>query len=399
MVQDFPKSWTGKVISEMEDDTKDLEHLSHRQDSLHLSGILPAALGITTIKEVLQPQIAKKIFGVDAKSIYLDIDAYKNRINKIWLCNHANTALGLITSMITDIATISATLDQISGENERVARDILCRYLQIYGHIMRDQRQYAEAIVALEEAVSLAECVNNNRLLAVTQLRLGNVYHDRGDITLAQSKIDIAIGDTTSANAKRASADADFQAAMNQFARVRGMKKFSPEIYIALLMGEGNAQARMAHGEKDAIRASLLLLNQGEKIVANNYLKDSEGDEYSVFASSIDVTRRQLQISKASALLAADWPREALQELTEMLNLPPQGNMVRMNAYTNFLWAQGYADTGKLDGAALLAQDTLTVMKRIKSEVNIARIHGLYRQMVSADSRQIEVIRLGVMLG
>jgi tetratricopeptide (TPR) repeat protein len=301
--------------------------------------------------------------------------------------------------MITDIATISATLDQISGENERVARDILCRYLQIYGHIMRDQRQYAEAIAALEEAVSLAECVNNSRLLAVTLLRLGNIYHDRGDITLAQSKIDIATGDTTSANAKRASADADFQAAMNQFARVRGMKKFSPEIYIALLMGEGNAQARIAHGEKDAIRASLILLNKGEKIVANNYLKDSEGDEYSVFASSIDVAKRQIQVSKASALLAADWPREALQELTEMLNLPPQGNMVRMNAYTNFLWAQGYADTGKLDGAALLAQDTLTVMKRIKSEVNIARIRGLYRQLVSADSRQIEVIRLGVMLG
>ena len=70
-----------------------------------------------------------------------------------------------------------------------------------------------------------------------------------------------------------------------------------------------------------------------------------------------------------------------------------------MNAYTNFLWAQGYADTGKLDGAALLAQDALTVMKRIKSEANIARIRGLYRQLVSADSRQIEVIRLGVMLG
>ncbi len=39
------------------------------------------------------------------------------------------------------------------------------------------------------------------------------------------------------------------------------------------------------------------------------------------------------------------------------------------------------------------------VMKRIKSEVNIARIHGLYRQLVSMDSSQIEVIRLGVMLG
>lgn len=399
IVQDIPKLWIGKVIPEMEDDTNDLGYLSHRQDSLHLSGIFPVELGITTIKEILQPQIAAKIFGVNAKSIYLDMNAYKTRISKIWLYNHSNTALGLVASMITDIATISATLDQVSGENERVARDILCRYLQIYGHIMRDQRQYAEAIVALEEAVNLAEYVNNNKLLAVTLLRLGNVYHDRGDIALFQSKIDAASGDSTGASAKRARADADFQAAMKQFARVRSMNKMWPEIHIALLMGEGNAQARMAHSQKDAILASLALLNQGEKIIADNYLKNSEGDEYSVFASSIDVARRRLQMSKASALLAADWPREALQELTEMLNLPPQGNMIRMNAYTNFLWAQGYADTGKLDGAALLAQDTLMVMKRIRSEVNIARIRGLYRQLVSADSRQIEVIRLGVMLG
>ncbi|PYV93616.1 MAG: hypothetical protein DMG90_01840 [Acidobacteria bacterium] len=301
--------------------------------------------------------------------------------------------------MITDIATISTTLGQISGEDERAARDILGHYLQTYGHIMRDQRQHAEAIVALEEAVSIAESVNNNQLLAVALLRLGNVYLDRGDVALAQSKTDTASGDDTNANANRASADADFQAAVKQFARARNIKKISPEINIALLMGEGNAQARTAHGKKDAILGSLTLLNQAEKILADNYFKDWEGDEYSIFASSIDIAKRRLQISKASALLAAGRPHEALQQLTDILNLPSQGNMTRMNAYTNFLWAQGYADTGKLDGAALLAQDTLTVMKRIKSEVNIARIRGLYGQLVSADSRQIEVIRLGVMLG
>ena len=341
MVQDIPKSWTGKVIPEMEDNTKDLEHLSHRQDLLHLSGILPAALGITTIKEILQPQIAKKIFGVEVKSTYLDIDAYKNRINKIWICNHTNTALGLITSMITDIATISATLDQISGEAERVARDILCRYLQIYGHIMRDQRQYAEAIVALEEAVSLAEHMNNIQLLAATLLRLGGIYNDCGDIALAHSKIDTAKGNSAGANAKRASADANFQAAVEQFARVHTMKEISPALNIALLIGDGNAQARTAHGEKDAILAALALLNKAEKIIDDTSFEDSQGDEYLVFASSIDVAKRRLQISKASALLAADWPREALQELTEMLKSSATGKYGTHECLYEFLMGTG----------------------------------------------------------
>jgi tetratricopeptide (TPR) repeat protein len=301
--------------------------------------------------------------------------------------------------MIVDIATISLTLDQISGENKRAAGDILCRYLQTYGHIMRDQGLYAEAIVALEEAVSIAEYVNNDQLLAITLLRLGNIYHDRGDIALAQSKIDAARGDTTGANVKRANADADVQAAMKQFTKVHNIKNISPEIRIALLMGEGNAQVRMAYNSKHAILVALTVLSQAEKLIANNYLKDSQGDEYSIFAGSLDVARRQLQISKASALLAVGWSREALQELTEMLDLPPEGNMTRMNAYTNFLWALGYANTGKIDGAVLLAQDSLRAMKRIKSEINIERIRDLYRQLINTDSRQIEVIRLGVMLG
>jgi tetratricopeptide (TPR) repeat protein len=383
----------------MEDDAKNLDSLCLRQDSVHLPEILPEALGIATIKDVLQYQTRKNVLGLDTRSNSLDLEVYKNRLNKIWGDNHTSTAQGLVTSMIVDIATISLTLDQISGEKKRAAGDILCRYLQTYGHIMRDQRLYAEAIVALEEAVSVAEYVNNDQLLAITLLRLGNIYHDRGDIALAQSKIDATRGDSTGANAKRANAYEDIQAAMKQFAKLHNIKNISPEIRIALLMGEGNAQARMAYNSKHAILVALTVLSQAEKLIANNYLKDSQGDEYSVFAGSLDVARRQLQISKASALLAVGWSREALQELTELFNLPSQGNMTRMNAYTNFLWALGYANMGKIDESALLAQDSLRVMKRIRSAINIERIRNLYRQLVNIDSRQIEVIRLGVMLG
>ncbi len=393
------RSYTRKVVPDMQDDAKNRDSLCPRQDSVHLPEILHQALGIATIKEVLQHQTGTNVLRLDARSNSLDLEVYKNRLNKIWADNHTSTAQGLITSMIIDIATISLTLDQISGENKRAAGDILCRYLQTYGHIMRDQGWYTEAIVALEEAVSIAEYVNNDQLLASTLLRLGNIYHDCGDVALAQSKIDAIRGDSTSANAKRANADADFQAAMQHFAKIHNIKNILPEIRIALLMGEGNAQVRTAYSSKHAILVALTVLSQAEKLIANNYLKDSQGDEYSIFAGSLDVVRRQLQISKASALLAVGWSREALQELTEMLNLPPQGNMTRMNAYTNFLWALGYANMGKIDESALLAQDSLRFMKRIKSEINIERLRSLYRQLVNTDSRQIEVIRLGVMLG
>ncbi len=298
-------------------------------------------LEISSIKEILQQETINSLFRVDSKLASLDREIHRSRLNKIWAHNHTSTAKGFVTSLITDIATISATLDQISGEDERTARDILCHYLQIYGHIMRDQQQYAEAIIALEEAVKIAEWVNNDQLLAVALLRLANIYYNRGDIALAQSKIDTANGDSTDANAKRVSADADFQVAAEQFARVHSMKHLAPEINIALLMGEGNVQACLAHGQNDTFLAARALLDQAENIIANNYLSASEGDEYSLFADSIDIAKRRLQISKASALLAADRPHEALQELTDMLNLPSRGNMIRMNAYTNSLMGPG----------------------------------------------------------
>jgi len=74
------------------------------------------------------------------------------------------------------------------------------------------------------------------------------------------------------------------------------------------------------------------------------------------------------------------------------------GDMARMNAFTNYLWAQAYADMGTLDAAAIPAQEALAVMKHLNSVVNIARIAGLQSQLALADPKHIEVIRLGVML-
>jgi len=51
-----------------------------------------------------------------------------------------------------------------------------------------------------------------------------------------------------------------------------------------------------------------------------------------------------------------------------------------------------------LDAAAIPAQESLKVMKQLNSVVNITRIAGLQAQLALVDPKQIEVIRLGVML-
>jgi hypothetical protein len=84
--------------------------------------------------------------------------------------------------------------------------------------------------------------------------------------------------------------------------------------------------------------------------------------------------------------------------LTEVMSIPVQGDLTSMNAYNDLLWAQAYADTGQVEVAATLAQDTLTIMRNIRSMTNVSCIIGLHEQLSCLDSSNIEVIRLGVML-
>lgn len=72
--------------------------------------------------------------------------------------------------------------------------------------------------------------------------------------------------------------------------------------------------------------------------------------------------------------------------------------MTRQNAYTDYLWAQAYADLKLVDAAATPAQDTFVTMKQIKSHIHMMRIAGLQGQLSQLDSKNIEVIRLGVMV-
>ena len=80
------------------------------------------------------------------------------------------------------------------------------------------------------------------------------------------------------------------------------------------------------------------------------------------------------------------------------MDLPLEEDMARQNAYTDYLWSQAYADLGLIDASAAPAQDALVVMKQIKSRVHMMRIAGLQGQLSQLDSKNMEVIRLGVMV-
>lgn len=296
-----------------------------------------------------------------------------------------------MTLLAADIADLTTALPYTRGDNEKEVWTILCRYLQLYAHILRDQGRYDAAIAELEKAAILAERAENPPLLAVTLLRIGSVLRDRGDVIEAQAKIETARGNSTGANQKRRQANADYMAAIDCYTRIRNLESIPNALHGVVLFDEGYAQAHLAYDNQDARRSALAHLKNGGKIIAET--RGILEDEF-----SIKITERTYRNTKAAALLAAGWPHEALQELTDLMDLPSEGDMTRQNAYTDYLWSQAYADLKFIDAAATPAQEAFVIMKQIKSDIHMMRIAGLQGQLSQLDRKHIEVIRLGVMV-
>ncbi|HLG66064.1 MAG TPA: hypothetical protein VKY19_29370 [Ktedonosporobacter sp.] len=389
-------SLTEKAIRDMEKRNIGLDSITRRRVLAHLLAIPPAALGIITLEEVLlRQQQAAPIMSLAGaqreKEAIFDIACYKECLKTLWDRNHTNTAQDRMAHIVADMTGLATALPYISGDDEKEVRAVLCRYHQLYAHILRDQGRYDLALAELEKAAILAQRAENPHLLVVTFLRIGSVLRDRGAVTFAQAKIEAARGNSTGANQKKLQANADYLAALDHYTRVRDLRRVPRALHGVLLFDEGYALAHLAQGNQDARRAALARLKAGGKLIAET--KGILEDEF-----SIRITERTYHNTKAAALLAAGWPREALQELTDLMDLPIEEDMTRQNAYTDYLWSQAYADLGLIDAAATPAQDALVRMKQIKSSIHIMRIAGLQGQLSLLDNKHIEVIRLGVMV-
>lgn len=389
-------SITDKAVRDMEKKNIGLDSIARRRVLALLLDIPPVAFGIITLEEILllnqKATTATPLVGAKRKKeAIVDLAFYENRLRTFWNRNHANTAQDRMTQLVADMADLTTALPYTSGDDEKKVRAILCRYLQLYAHVLRDQGRYDTAIAELEKAAILAERARNSSLLAVTLLRIGSVLRDRGTVIEAQAKIESARGNGARAYQKRSLANADYMAAIDCYTRIRNLESVPKALHGVMLFDEGYAQAHLAYDSRDAKRSALTNLKNGGKIIAET--RAILEDEF-----SIRITERTYRNTKAAALLAAGWPHEALQELTDLMDLPPEGDMTRQNAYTDYLWSQAYADLKLIDAAATPAQEAFVVMKQIKSHIHMMRIAGLQGQLSQLDKRNIEVIRLGVMV-
>ncbi|RAQ93939.1 hypothetical protein [Thermogemmatispora tikiterensis] len=115
-------------------------------------------------------------------------------------------------------------------------------------------------------------------------------------------------------------------------------------------------------------------------------------------AFAIRIPERTYYNTKAAAFLSLGWPREAMEILTALMDLPGDEVMTRQHAYSHYLWAQAYADLRLSEAAVPSAQVAAVKMKQIKSRLHLCRLRGLHAQLSQLDGSNLEVIRFGVLL-
>ena len=234
-------------------------------------------------------------------------------------------AQGRLTQIASAMADLTTELPYVSGKDEEEVRSLICRYRHLHAHILRDQGSYDAAIAELEKAAILAQRTENLPLLALTLLRIGSVLRDRGTVTEAQVKIEAARGNSMGENQKRRQANADYLATIDCYSRIRYLERLPEALHGVVLFDEGYAQTHLVQGNQEARRAALARLKIGGKIIAE--IRDLLDEEF-----AIKITERTYQNTKAAAMLAAGWTHEALEVLTDLMDLPEEGDMTRQNA-------------------------------------------------------------------
>ncbi len=384
-----------KAVREMEHHKKGLDSLTRRRLLAQLLEIPPAALGIVPLEEAWRHHAQRlhllSIRAVNTNRLEVDPGYYEAHLKTLWNRNHMTTAQDRIIDLVTAMEKLKGILPYKAGEDEKKIYFLLCRYHHLYAHILRDQSQYEAALLELEKALRLAQRTENSPLLAVTYLRIGSVLRDRGTVYEALAKMEAARGDHEAEQTQLRQAFADYQAALAHYQRIRLLQQLPAALQGVLWFDEGYAQAQLAWQDRQKRQDAVSLLEQSEAIIAAT--RATLEEEF-----AIRITERTYCNTKAAAFLSLGWPREAMEILTALMDLPADEAMTRQNAYSQYLWAQAYTDLRCSEAAAPSAQEAAVKMKQIRSRLHLYRLRGLHAQLSQLDGSNLEVIRFGVIV-
>jgi tetratricopeptide (TPR) repeat protein len=350
------------MVRNMENRNDSLDSMTRRRLLVKLLEIPPALLGLDSLYFLTQEQSETILVMGSSNTTNLEamtLEQYRIFLSLFWDLSRTSQAQDKLGDVLQLIHQLKARCFQGSERQRQQSKELLFHYHQFVAVVTNDQRKYQIVLHHLNQAMQLAQELQDPQLLEVALLRRGWAYIELKDYS-------------------RAIADLERAAACT-----------NPKLRGLILLGSSHAHAHMARDDADKL-AVMHMLDEVASIVRRGIF---EHDEH-----FLDLVPEVYHIDRAGALLILKRPcdvSEALESI-ELAARDVSPDRTRRHARLNIYKASIYAQQGDYPQATTLALSALPGMKAVKSAINIERIAQLYEQLHSSSyGDTVDVVQLG----
>lgn len=255
------------------------------------------------------------------------------------------------------------------GNQNDQATVLLIKYLILLGNILRDMG-YTSALIYLKRAEKIARETHNDELLAKALYVQGFTYLERWELLPEKDQT-------------------DRDNALKTLGEAYALARRETASGAVISAEWGRTLAYVAQDRDDRIKAISKIDTALNVVTSKNFQSDP---------CFIDVDDVWCHIDKTDAFLALNWPKSALQEVTEK----PRGNYHARRRYLtlDIFEAQAYATTDQIEMCVAFLERVLPMAQDTKSYRRLTRISNIYDHLRSNPLYQTspDVARLGIQL-
>ncbi len=370
------KPWTqrdlAQVLDKQELAIRDMElrdiglnDISRRRFLAHLFDIPPLLLGLATIPQQCSVNIQPtSTFAPKVESTleHVGLEEVRNKLTRFWTKN----ACAPQDVLITIEPLMKRLYEQYPTIPSHEHLEIVTNLCELHIHaanILRDRGKFRKSLEHLNKTKDLNTLLKDDELQADMLYRRGGVYMEKGEVSLALD---------------------DYHDAEHVLTNV------SPPLQAAVLLETALSEARVATSQQQRMAALKKLDRAGHIIRVEHTEAGRERRPY----LNVDIERYHLD--RSATLIAVGVPKEAQEEL----NLLSPSNLTgRRLVYHMILQAQACFCLKEYAQAAILAEESLPLVRTMRSRVNWERIKVIHRQLQQTPFRNNpEVGRLGYQL-
>jgi DNA-binding XRE family transcriptional regulator len=372
------KAWTQRLLAQTLDLTDqaiwDLENkdigmdFDRRQFLSDLFAIPPVLLGIITTHEidkmVQEHRAAHKappVLSTPPKTkprLLLDVQEYTALLEDdftTFISDPTHLCMSNVTSRMDDLYRELPHVREKKGLQE-----LLCRYHDFVANVLRDQGEYDAALMHCNKARPFAKLLNRDDLKALVLYELGSTLRPVDRLEEALSNYEKALCYE---------------------------QRLPHNLLGCLLLDTGHAKAEAAQ-TKEQRREAIVLVDRAADLLRGNW---NEADPY-----FLNFDRERYHLTRSASLLEVSRNRDAIDELKLV---KPSSLDPRRPALADIYQAQAHFKLGEYDRVVDLAASGLVIVQAINSQVIIARVEKLSRQLKASPYKDSsDVARLEYLL-